>query len=79
MVRARNEELTDAESRRVVANEMRFLVNMEWMFREMPANSPGREADRQGSWFISTIRDYIQSVSTVDTVKGHRIETSDLG
>jgi hypothetical protein len=48
MVRARNgEELTDVESRRNFADEMRFLVNMEWMFREMPPNSPERQYVKQ--------------------------------
>jgi hypothetical protein len=48
MIRARNgEELTDAEAMRARANVMRFLVNMEWMFREMPTSSPERRYVKQ--------------------------------
>jgi len=37
-----NEALTEAEQIRVDAAAMRVLVNMEWMYRELPADSPER-------------------------------------
>ena len=37
-----NEALTEAEQMRVYAAAMRVLVNMEWMYRELPADSPER-------------------------------------
>ena len=38
-----NESLTEVEQRRYNASQMRFLINMEWMFREMPVDSPERK------------------------------------
>jgi hypothetical protein len=37
-----NESLTEVEFYRFRSSEMRMLVNMEWTFREMPADSPER-------------------------------------
>ncbi len=37
-----NEALTEAEQIRVDAAAMRVLVNMEWIYRELPADSPER-------------------------------------
>ena len=43
-----NESLTEVEFYRFEVAQMRFWINMEWMFREMPADSPEREyAKRQ--------------------------------
>ena len=38
-----NESLTKVEHLRLYSSEMRFLINMEWMFREMPVDSPERK------------------------------------
>ena len=44
MVKANNNEsLTEVEQYRFKASQMRFLINMEWMFREMPVDSPERK------------------------------------
>ena len=44
MVKANNNEsLTEVELYRYKASQMRFLINMEWMFREMPVDSPERK------------------------------------
>ena len=37
-----NESLTEVEHYRFSQSLMRFLVNMEWIFREMPVDSPER-------------------------------------
>jgi hypothetical protein len=37
-----NDPLTEVEHYRFVQAQMRFLTNMEWMFREMPVDSPER-------------------------------------
>jgi len=37
-----NESLTEVERYRFQSSHMRFLMNMEWIFREMPAESPER-------------------------------------
>ena len=34
--------------------QMRFLINMQWIFREMPVDSPERKyAERQMMWAMS--------------------------
>jgi hypothetical protein len=38
-----NESLTEVERYRFTSSQMRFLINMEWMFREMPVDSPERK------------------------------------
>jgi hypothetical protein len=49
MVKANNNEsLTEVEQYRYLSSQMRFLINMEWIFREMPVDSPERKyAERQ--------------------------------
>ena len=43
-----NESLTEVEHFRFTSAYMRFLNNMEWIFREMPVDSPERKyAERQ--------------------------------
>jgi hypothetical protein len=43
-----NESLTEVEHYRFAMSQMRMLTNMEWIFREMPADSPERKyAERQ--------------------------------
>ena len=44
VVKVRNDEpLTEVELYRYTSMIMRFLVNMEWMFRELPADSSERK------------------------------------
>jgi hypothetical protein len=38
-----NESLTEVEHYRFESSEMRMLINMEWIFREMPVDSPERK------------------------------------
>jgi hypothetical protein len=38
-----NESLTEVEHYRFRSAQMRFLINMEWIFREMPVDSPERK------------------------------------
>ncbi len=43
-----NESLTEVEHFRFTSAHMRYLINMEWIFREMPVDSPERNyAERQ--------------------------------
>ena len=43
MVKAdNNEPLTEVELFRFESSQMRLLINMEWIYRELPANSPER-------------------------------------
>ena len=43
-----NESLTEVEHYRFAMAHMRYLINMEWIFREMPVDSPERRyAERQ--------------------------------
>jgi hypothetical protein len=37
-----NESLTEVEHFRFRSSQMRFLINMEWIYREMPVDSPER-------------------------------------
>jgi hypothetical protein len=37
-----NEPLTEVELFRFESSQMRLLINMEWIFRELPADSPER-------------------------------------
>ena len=44
VVKARNNEpLTEVEMYRFTSATMRFLINMEWMYRELPPDSPERK------------------------------------
>lgn len=36
----RDEELSETDEYRATASMMRYLVNMDWMYRELPADSP---------------------------------------
>jgi hypothetical protein len=38
-----NESLTEVEHYRFESSEMRMLINMEWIFRELPVDSPERK------------------------------------
>ena len=42
-----NRELTEVEDFRASSAAMRFLINMEWFFREMPLDSPERNYTEQ--------------------------------
>ena len=38
-----NESLTEVEHYRFAMSQMRFWINMEWIFRDMPVDSPERK------------------------------------
>jgi len=49
-----NAPLTEVELYRFTMLHMRLLINIEWMFREMPADSPERKyAERTIEWALS--------------------------
>ena len=55
LVRARRgEELSATDEFRATASTMRYLVNMDWMYRELPADSPERNYLRQSLISAST-------------------------
>ena len=48
LVRARRgEELSETDEYRATAHMMRYLVNMDWMYRELPTDSPERNYMQQ--------------------------------
>jgi hypothetical protein len=55
LVRARKgEELSETDEFRATASTMRYLVNMDWMYRELPVDSPERNYLRQSLISAST-------------------------
>ena len=55
LVRAgRGEKLSEADEYRVTAHNMRYLVNQDWLYRELPVDSPERNYMRQGLIGAST-------------------------
>ena len=50
----RGEELSETDEYRVTASMMRYLVNMDWMYRELPADSPERNYMQQSLISSST-------------------------
>ena len=55
LVRARRgEELSETDEFRATASNMRYLVNMDWMYRELPVDSPERNYMRQSLISVST-------------------------
>jgi len=49
LVRARRgDELSEVDEFRVTASNMRYLVNQEWLYRELPVDSPEWHYMRQG-------------------------------
>ena len=55
LVRARRgEELSETDEYRATAHMMRYLINMEWMYRELPADSPERNYMQQSLISSST-------------------------
>jgi hypothetical protein len=55
LVRARRgEELSETDEFRATASTMRYLVNMDWMYRELPLDSPERNYLQQSLTSAST-------------------------
>ena len=55
LVRARRgEELSETDEYRATAHMMRYLVNMDWMYRELPTDSPERNYMQQSLIASST-------------------------
>jgi hypothetical protein len=55
LVRARRgEELSETDEFRATASTMRYLVNMDWLYRELPVDSPERNYLQQSLTSAST-------------------------